>query len=332
MASNPVEGVKVLGSIPPPKHVATTSRWPNPRDIPAVLDNGSKPPFSYVELIGMAVIRSASGRLTCNEICKWIFESFRYFRDQTFDGCFSASSSNRYNKMDFDWMHIVKDQLQRYDSLVIKDPSANSQDGETFSIRPGLQTKALQASQPIFCDTTFPFLKLPPEIRNQIYRLVLVYPSTVLSLQVTMPNLSGIRTGRKEFRLQRCCYHWQPPWLPPQVVLSILNVNRQVYKEAMPIFYHENHFHVWSGSNLRSFLFGIGSERRSWLREMTIVFQNAGLGSAFTPLSECERLTALHIEIYLIQLHEENGGTIEDHKGLQKLSQIRGLTTLTCED
>ncbi|KAI9702353.1 MAG: hypothetical protein M1836_000832 [Candelina mexicana] len=279
----------------------------------------------------MAVIRSANGQLTRNEICKWMFDSFQYFRDKTFAGCFNSSSKRRYNRLDFDWMNIVEDTLERYDSLVTQNRVLNYFNEPTFSIRPELRAKALQASQPIFCHTTFPFLKLPPEIRNQIYRLVLVYPSMMVSPQVAMPNLSGKKTGRKQFGI-RCEPRSQEGYIPPQVALSLFSVCRQIYQESMPLFYHENHFYVWSGSDLQSFLLRIGSERRSWIREMTLVFQNSGLGSGFKPFSECKRLTTLHIRLPFPYFNEQNCATIGEHKGLQKLSRIRGLTTLTCED
>ncbi|KAI9790866.1 MAG: hypothetical protein M1835_000668 [Candelina submexicana] len=330
----PTEGKKALESNPMPKgpfEVTTTSRWPNPRDIPASPDDGSEPPYSYVELIGMAVIRSANGRLTRKEICKWMFDSFQYFRDTTFAGCFNSSSKRRYNRLDFDWLNIVEDTLGRYDSLVTQNSVLNYFNELTFSIRPELRATALQASQPILCDTTFPFLKLPPEIRNQIYRLVLVYPSMMVSPQVAMPNLSGKRTGRRQFDI-RCESRSQEGYIPPQVALSLFSVSRQIYQESMPLFYHENHFYVWSGSDLQSFLIRIVLKRRSWIREMTIILQSSGPGSVFKPLSECKRLTVLHLRLSLFYFNEHNGFTIGEHQGLKKLSRTRGLTTLTCED
>ena len=62
---------------------------------------------------------------------------------------------------------------------------------------------------------TFPFLKLPLEIRFKIYRELLVKPS------------GWIRIGKP--------HYWRNPY-----GLSILRLNHQIYEEATPILYSEN--------------------------------------------------------------------------------------------
>ena len=65
-------------------------------------------------------------------------------------------------------------------------------------------------------DRPFPFLTLPGELRNKIYRMCLVGPS--------------IYTLNLRF--------------PPRRASSLLCVNKQVYHEAAPIFYAENVFRL----------------------------------------------------------------------------------------
>ncbi|KAK4894958.1 Forkhead transcription factor [Elasticomyces elasticus] len=53
---------------------------PDPRDMPSVHDDGSKPPHSYAELIGMAILRAPLRRLTLAQIYKWISDNFCFYK------------------------------------------------------------------------------------------------------------------------------------------------------------------------------------------------------------------------------------------------------------
>ena len=53
---------------------------PDPRDMPLVTDDGTKPLQSYAELIGMAILRSPNRRLTLAQIYKWISDHFAFYK------------------------------------------------------------------------------------------------------------------------------------------------------------------------------------------------------------------------------------------------------------
>nr|POE65266.1 forkhead protein sep1 [Quercus suber] len=53
---------------------------PDPQDMPPVTDDGAKPPHSYAELIGMAILRAPNRRLTLAHIYKWISDNFAFYR------------------------------------------------------------------------------------------------------------------------------------------------------------------------------------------------------------------------------------------------------------
>lgn len=48
---------------------------------PEIVDDGKKPPYSYATLIGMAILRAPSRRLTLAQIYKWIADTFLYYRN-----------------------------------------------------------------------------------------------------------------------------------------------------------------------------------------------------------------------------------------------------------
>lgn len=53
---------------------------PEPEDMPPVVDEGGKPPFSYAQLIGMAIMRAPARKMTLAQIYKWINETFEHYR------------------------------------------------------------------------------------------------------------------------------------------------------------------------------------------------------------------------------------------------------------
>ena len=56
---------------------------PEPGDMPPVDDDGQKPPYSYAQMIGMAILRAPNRRLTLAQIYDWILTTFAYYRADT---------------------------------------------------------------------------------------------------------------------------------------------------------------------------------------------------------------------------------------------------------
>jgi hypothetical protein len=54
---------------------------PDPEQMPNVEDDGKKPSYSYAMLIGMAILRAPSRRLTLAQIYKWISDTFAFYRN-----------------------------------------------------------------------------------------------------------------------------------------------------------------------------------------------------------------------------------------------------------
>ncbi|KAF7717856.1 Forkhead transcription factor sep1-like protein [Penicillium ucsense] len=60
---------------------ASTTRLPEPHQMPTIEDDGTKPPYSYASLIAMAILRAPNRRLTLAQIYKWISDTFSYYKN-----------------------------------------------------------------------------------------------------------------------------------------------------------------------------------------------------------------------------------------------------------
>ncbi|KAL9623267.1 MAG: hypothetical protein Q9160_002374 [Pyrenula sp. 1 TL-2023] len=54
---------------------------PEPHEMPHVEDDGEKPPYSYAQLIGMAILRASHRRLTLAQIYNWISTTFAFYKE-----------------------------------------------------------------------------------------------------------------------------------------------------------------------------------------------------------------------------------------------------------
>ncbi|KAI9878847.1 MAG: hypothetical protein M1830_010319 [Pleopsidium flavum] len=110
--------------------------------------------------------------------------------------------------------------------------------------RPNVVTRSVRATE----KRTFPFLKLPPELRNEVYKLLLHQPRpTVVD--------ASVNQYRK--------------------VPHILLLNRQIYKEAVSVLYSLRQFYVDVPYSLEPditrFLTSIGSTNVGMIRRLEFI-------------------------------------------------------------
>ncbi|QDS77069.1 hypothetical protein FKW77_007216 [Venturia effusa] len=114
----------------------------------------------------------------------------------------------------------------------------------------------------------FPFMKLPLELRTEIYRYCLV------------------QEGKTHTILRHGTTGWEEGG-------KILRLNKEIYNEAAPIFYGENNFQVWTprGDTYPN----ISKQNAKFVKEVTIRSGRPFLASNMSALKEFSKLETLNL-------------------------------------
>lgn len=95
---------------------------------PPITDDGTKPPHSYAQLIGMAILRSPMRRLTLAQIYKWISDNYSF-----------------YNPNDAGWQNSIRHNLSLHKNFIkIERPKDDPGKGNYWGIEPGTEFQFLK--------------------------------------------------------------------------------------------------------------------------------------------------------------------------------------------
>ncbi|KAI0180815.1 forkhead box protein L2 [Hypoxylon sp. FL1284] len=111
-----------------PNPLPASDSLPAPDSFPAIHDDGAKPPHSYAQLIGMAILRSPQRRLTLSQIYKWISDSYSF-----------------YNANDAGWQNSIRHNLSLNKAFIKQErPKDDPGKGNYWAIEAGMEQQFMR--------------------------------------------------------------------------------------------------------------------------------------------------------------------------------------------
>ena len=138
---------------------------PEPHDMPAIEDEGGKPPYSYASLIAMAVLRAPNRRLTLAQIYKWITDTFAYYR--------TAETG---------WQNSIRHNLSLNKAFIKQErPKDDPGKGNYWLIEPGMEAQFIKEK---------PSRRSTGPVKFQLQNSSDFRPSSSAGLHQTKPDVS----------------------------------------------------------------------------------------------------------------------------------------------
>ncbi|CAK1366334.1 unnamed protein product [Cercospora beticola] len=154
------------------------------------------------------------------------------------------------------------------------------------------------ARKGVFC-----FMQLPAELREKIYKMLLVYPKSGVALarfeqenmdleehRLGVPSFEDMEYPNYGTKHDRVAVNGITVGSPTNI-LTILRVSRQIRSEALPIFYGQNSFHFDSLPLLIRALRVMTEETAQHIQDLRIVVSDCGLDQPETELRELSKST-----------------------------------------
>lgn len=249
-------------------------------------DAKERPPFTAGELIIIAgVILDNATSLTKSALLGWILMNFTYYNAKAISEYIVGQSLTADDHLDVlplpevvPGLHNARNQWDvpivsgsRDEKTVYWTPTYDHEIPIVVPPRAGRAYMRRWLEEPR--EGVFPFWELPSELRNTIYERLLVISKDagVTVLDDCKMHLAGRcedarSRGRDEVGFEGDELNFRPA---PEV-LALLQTNKQVFMEAMPLFYGLNSFHCDTMTAAVDFLNRAGLERIKQLTSMSI--------------------------------------------------------------
>ncbi|GAB1733172.1 hypothetical protein NU195Hw_g35t1 [Hortaea werneckii] len=225
-----------------------------------------QPPFNAAELTMMAIVcnpASTPGRIG---VFSWSSKMFTYYNHQLIDSCAQclrnkAEAGNHLEELLASRLgkpHKLYDvPLRGIYPEAPYDERLKFHTPVDFDVTPAAARTFFRRWLEPERKGTFPFLELPAELRNEVYKVLFHFPESGLKIhglsrsgqedgRIVMRVLSRIDGDDDPFdHVSKVPIHdvrWDIKIPPTSEILAILATNRQIFSEACPLFYSLNRF------------------------------------------------------------------------------------------
>lgn len=155
---------------------------------------------------------------------------------------------------------------------------------------------------------SFPLLRLPLEIRLLIY------------------EFHFIQAGEPPTEIIPCRNYPYVSWITSQY--ELFTVSKQLYAEAMPLYFRTRIFRFIGSTNLIQFLSAIGPYQRQHIRHISYYIDLSFLRQVCKHLSRCPSLQRLSLTLQTAR--DSSDYRHRPMPGMQFLGKIRGLMAVEC--
>lgn len=250
------------------------------------LDSPDCPPFPLDELAVMAWVccRNHLGIATDQEIFKWLLHNFRYYRNLVVEDLYDAPYSRHGTRLIDALNSVVRNLVSTRSGhevpmLTLRRDNATRRSGSGSACMNTLANsrqylrRALGSELKCF----HRFFALPPELRLMIYQELFGMEEVLLcsdigyfqgpedNINFTMVHDDPKEAAGASFeygQARKLVKHYATLGSPAKT-LSPLLANRQIFQEAMPVFYNINTFRVCGPKRLVQLLRWCGASRRA---------------------------------------------------------------------
>jgi len=327
---------------------------------PYTSSNSTIPPFTIAEIMVMAWAcrQNRNSRfISDEEVSDWMFTTFGYYRKMALKDLYKHS----FQKCTTTFVHrnsfheLVSQRTVQAERIDVPLEAYPALDMGGYTSTLAAARRFLNRAVGGELTSFNGFLKLPVEIRVMIYEELfrsgvdeLQYNDDEFNPSRRLPGLRLSERGtRSVWEIQEdwtrtavpSTRHWsmrtydQRPEVsvtePMPELLALLLVNRQIFEEAMPVFYGVNHFHATELIELTNMLKHCGERRRPHFTSISVGYaRDVGPRTAikaFKLLKDVKRLRCLEIETS-DTVHK--GGPLDPNKlpglpGMKILESVR---------
>jgi len=296
-----------------------------------------KSPFSEVELFAMALL--VAGRpMTEKVIFEWIFEHVGYCRQLAYESFYGGQHYPMYPEPaavgSARNLRIAMSNVLGQHDFPVEITVIGGVAHYSMSAANGHRVLAHALGLNFDRKQSFPFFRLPAELRNTIYELVFQYPKSGLHITGRNSSVARVLTRSTDEDVSFNVAGRQHRILataPIEHILAPLLVSRQLHQETLPFFYNSNKFYFGNHQWMHEVLSKIPDAHRDHIKHVSFTYQLYDSRDAvahFTTLGKLQGLRKLEVHLDEERWKEYRTGGKRAVKKYEDIAKVPGLRTL----